>query len=137
MKKKILIGVFGLVVLAIIGAVSAILMTGAPKKTATTFLENISQGKVSEAYSLTSLSFQQQYSKDQYEKHFSDNQSLFSQIIENKINEISVSNDQAEARGFIKNSGGLKAPVIIKLVKEQGSWKVSEFDFQFGAAVKE
>ena len=138
MKKAfiILIAVLAFIVLAaIVGGVVVFVWTGPAKKVAVDFIDDVRQGKINEALILTTQKFQNEY-KDAIQQFYDEQGDLVSQIVKININNVSILNDSAEASGYVEDDEGTIVPVSVKMVKEQGQWRVYNFVFDFGAAAK-
>jgi hypothetical protein len=134
--KTVFVVIAVFVGLCIIGGALAFFLTANSKKAATTFAEYFTKGKLDEAYAMTSIAFQKDYSKEKFDQFYTSQPDMFSQIIKINFNSVSTENGYAQASGYITSNKNMQAPVIIKMVKEQGQWKVYGFNFEFNAAVQ-
>ena len=137
MKKGCLIGVIAAGCLAAVAVVIIVLvfqLTGGAVDAAGKFLAQIGEGKTAEAYQSTATAFQSQQSLAQFTgvaqrlglNHFK-SASWSSRSIEGS---------QASLEGTAKTVEGGAVPLAVKLVKENGSWKVLSISTpQAGASI--
>lgn len=131
--KKFLIVL--LVIIVFIGLIVGLSfgLTAKPRRLAADLVGAMKSGDLNEAYKMTSPAFQDGYSLEKFKEMFQSDKGTFSQITQISFNDTEISNDQAKAFGYIENSDGYRVPVVVDMVKNSGNWKVSGFDFDFGA----
>lgn len=89
-----------------------------------TFLKS---GDIESAYGGTSSGFQSATSLDQYRKFLS-NYPALSDVASSRFNERSVENGVASLSGTITDSRGTEKPFSVRLVEENGAWKILGID---------
>jgi hypothetical protein len=122
MKKGCLIAAGCAVVLIAVVVVLVFQLTGGAVDAAGKFLAQIGDGKVTEAYQSTSSTFQAQQSLAQFT-------SVVQRLGLNHFKSASWSNrsvdgNQASLEGTAKTADGGAIPLVMKLFKENGTWKV-------------
>lgn len=120
--KRILIGILALLV--VVGAILAavFLLTGGIAKSADAFFTLIREGKARDAYQSASREFQASTSEDAFAAFLRD--SAIADFESAKWSSRSVTNNIGELEGSIKTRAGGVIPIMIKLVKEDGRWKI-------------
>lgn len=120
--KKFLIGL--VVLLVVVGAILVVVffLTGGVTKSADAFFTLIRDGKAKDAYLSASREFQASASEDAFAAFLKD--SSIADYESATWSSRSVANNIGELEGSIKTRAGAVIPIKIKLVKEDGRWKI-------------
>lgn len=120
--KKVLIGL--ILVLAVIGAIVFVVfnLTRGATRSADEFFTLVRDGKAREAYRSASREFQASSSEADFEAFLKN--STIADYDSAAWSSRSVSNNISELEGSIKTRAGGIVPVKIKLIKEDGRWKI-------------
>jgi hypothetical protein len=120
--RKFLIGL--VIVLVVIGAILVVVFTltkGLPRS-ADEFFTLIRDGKVKDAYLSASREFQASASEADFEAFLKN--SAIADFASATWSSRSIANNIGELEGSIKTRDGGVVPIKIKLVKEDGRWKI-------------
>jgi hypothetical protein len=132
--KKFLIGL--VILLVVVGAilVAVFLLTGGVTKSADAFFTLIRDGKAKDAYLSASREFQASASEDAFATFLKD--SSIADYESATWSSRSVTNNIGELEGSIKTRAGAVVPIKIKLVKEDGRWKIHAIEKAAAGLVK-
>jgi len=120
--KKTVIGL--VIALVVVGAVviAVFFLTGGVTRSANAFFTLIREGKPKDAYASASREFQASASEEDFSAFLKD--SLIADYESATWSSRSVSNAIGELEGSLKTRTGAVIPIKIKLVKEDGRWKI-------------
>jgi hypothetical protein len=132
MKKILLIGAGGFAGLLVLIFVLVFTLTGGAAESADKFLKQVGDGQVAEAYRSSAATFQAQQSQEQFAAVV---QQLGMKGFQSATwNNRSIESGQASLEGTVKTAGGGKVPMTLKMVKENGAWKVLSMSTVEGGA---
>lgn len=117
---KILIGIAIFIVLVIVIASATTSPVVKPAEEQLTLLEN---GKIEEAYNMTSEEFQQSTSLEKF-KNFIETYPILAENKGHSFNERSFENNIGTVRGTLTAEDGTRVSIEYKLIKENGEWKI-------------
>ncbi len=80
------------------------------------------------SYEYLSVSLKKEMPFSNFVGHIKANLSIYDSK-SHTFGEVKIYNETSTVTGVVENKDGKKTNVMFKLVKEQGSWKISEFDF--------
>lgn len=120
--KKVLIGILIAIVIIAVIVAGVFYWTSDVKRAGDEFFSLIRDGNTQEAYRATAREFQSATPEEQFAR-FLENSSI-ADFESATWTSRSISNNVGELEGSLKTKGGGVLPIKLKLVKENGKWKV-------------
>lgn len=132
--KKVLIGL--VVVLVVIGAIVllVLLLTGGLTRSADEFFTLVREGKAKDAYLSTTREFQASAPEEDFAAFLKN--STIADYESATWSSRSVTNKIGELEGSIKTRAGGVIPIKLKLIKEDGKWKIHSIEKVAAGLVK-
>lgn len=126
-----LIAMVSMVILVLLLIAMVFMLTKGPAESADAHFATLKSGSVELAYRQTSGVFQQSTSINNY-KQFLAAYPILSDVADTQFLERSVENGQGTLKGSLIDSKGNRVPITIKLIQEQGDWKILAIDLPQG-----
>lgn len=129
-----LMAMVSMVILFLLLIAFVFMLTKGPAESAEAHFAALKSGSVELAYRQTSGVFQQNTSMVRYKQFLAD-YPILSDVADTEFLERSVEIGLATLKGALIDSKGNRVPIRIKLIKEQGDWKILALDLTQGGTL--